>query len=343
MTEQMTSRERVLAALRGEEVDRTPVISPVSLANVECMKLSKSYFPNASLNSVKIAALAETSYTILKFDSIMPYFGIANEAGALGCDVSWGGPEYMSAIYGGVLGSLDEFKKPINYLDAKPIRAITNAIALLKKRYQDRVAMIGKVLGPLSLLFYLYGIQNTLTSLVLEPETVAEVLDSVKELCIEFATAQIEAGADVITISEDAAGDLISRECYHRLIMKTERDVFEAIQDDACVVFHLSCNVMDRADLIRDTGYHALSFDSRNDLPKLKEMVGDMKLIGGVNNPSTLLSGKTEDITREVFYALQNGVALVGPECAIPLRVPNKNLLTIRDAALQYDKMKRYR
>ena len=343
MAEQMTSRERVLAALRGEEVDRIPVISPVSLANVECMKLSKSYFPYASLNSVKIAALAETSHTVLKFDSIMPYFGIANEVGALGCDVSWGGSEHMSAVYGPVLKSLDDFKMPQNYLDLKPIRAIINAVALLKKRYQNRVALVGKVLGPLSLLFYLYGIQNTLNSLVLEPEKVSQILDQIKDLCIEFALAQVEAGADIITISEDAAGDLISRECYRQLVMQSEQAVFEAVESSAFVVFHLSCNVMDRADLIRDTGFHALSYDTRNDLPRLKAMVGDMKLIGGVNNPATLLNGKREDIQQEVFYALDNGASLIGPECAIPLRVPNENLLFIGDAVLQYEKIRRHR
>ena len=35
MTQPMTSRERVLAALRGDPVDRTPVVNPTSIATVE--------------------------------------------------------------------------------------------------------------------------------------------------------------------------------------------------------------------------------------------------------------------------------------------------------------------
>ena len=108
MVEQMTPRERVLSALRGETSDRIPLISPVSLANVECMKISRAYFPYANLHSEKMAALAETSYTVLGFDSVMPYFGITHEAAALGGDVSWGSSEHFSTLYGSVLKHLSD-------------------------------------------------------------------------------------------------------------------------------------------------------------------------------------------------------------------------------------------
>ncbi len=338
MGSQMTSRERVLAALQGQSCDRTPLISPVSLANTDCMRHARAWFPYANTNPQKMAELAQTSFTVLQFDSIMPYFGMTHELGALGCQIHWGGSEQFSAVYGGTLPSLDAFRMPVNYLDSKPIRVILDAIALLKARHGQQAAIIGKIIGPLSLMFYLFGIQNMLNALILEPETTAQLLDAFKELCIAFAVAQIEAGADMITVSEDAAGEMISREGYRKLVMDTERQIFRALQGDTFVTFHLSGNIMDRADLFRDTGFHALSFDSRNDLPRLRAMTGDMKLIGGVNNPGTLLNGSREQIAKEVFYALDNGVDLVAPECAIPLRVPNRNLLAMRDAVLQYGK-----
>ena len=45
MTATMTSRERVLAALAGEPVDRTPVVNPTSVATVELMDLVDAPFP----------------------------------------------------------------------------------------------------------------------------------------------------------------------------------------------------------------------------------------------------------------------------------------------------------
>ena len=41
----MTSRERVLAALRREPVDRTPVVNPTSVATVELMDMVDAPFP----------------------------------------------------------------------------------------------------------------------------------------------------------------------------------------------------------------------------------------------------------------------------------------------------------
>ena len=40
--DEMTSRQRVLAALRREPVDRTPVCNPTSVATVELMDLALS-------------------------------------------------------------------------------------------------------------------------------------------------------------------------------------------------------------------------------------------------------------------------------------------------------------
>ena len=47
LTETMTSRERVLAALNGQPVDRTPVANPTNVASVDLMDLVDAPFPDA--------------------------------------------------------------------------------------------------------------------------------------------------------------------------------------------------------------------------------------------------------------------------------------------------------
>ena len=85
----MTSRQRVLAALRREPVDRTPVCNPTSVATVELMDLVDAPFPDANRVPELMARLAATSYTELGFDSIMPVFSIIQESSALGCKIQW--------------------------------------------------------------------------------------------------------------------------------------------------------------------------------------------------------------------------------------------------------------
>ena len=85
----MTSRERVLAALRREPVDRTPLVNPTSIATVELMDLVGAPFPNANREPELMARLASTGHTELGFDSIMPVFSIIQESSAIGCRSSW--------------------------------------------------------------------------------------------------------------------------------------------------------------------------------------------------------------------------------------------------------------
>ena len=70
----MTGRQRVLAALRREPVDRTPVCNPTSVATVELMDLVGANFPDANRNPEKMARLAATGHTELGFDTVMPVF-----------------------------------------------------------------------------------------------------------------------------------------------------------------------------------------------------------------------------------------------------------------------------
>ena len=48
--EKMNSRDRVLAALSGGKVDRTPVCNPTNIATVELMDLVDAPFPEANRN-----------------------------------------------------------------------------------------------------------------------------------------------------------------------------------------------------------------------------------------------------------------------------------------------------
>ena len=60
------------------------------------------------------------------------------------------------------------------------------------------------------------------------------------------------------------------------------------------------------------------------------EAVNDgIQLVGNINNPVTLYSKEPEDVRAEVFNALDAGVQMIAPECAIPLKTKLQNLLEI--------------
>jgi [methyl-Co(III) methanol-specific corrinoid protein]:coenzyme M methyltransferase len=86
----MNSRERVLAALRRQPVDRTPVCNPTSVATVALMGLADAPFPEANRVPDLMARLGATRYTELGFDTIVPHFSTIQQSSALGCKIQRG-------------------------------------------------------------------------------------------------------------------------------------------------------------------------------------------------------------------------------------------------------------
>ena len=72
----MSKKERVLAALNRQDVDRTPVANQTSVATVEMMDLVDAPFPEACRSAELNAKLAATEISQFDFDSIAPYFSI---------------------------------------------------------------------------------------------------------------------------------------------------------------------------------------------------------------------------------------------------------------------------
>jgi [methyl-Co(III) methanol-specific corrinoid protein]:coenzyme M methyltransferase len=58
-----------------------------------------------------------------------------------------------------------------------------------------------------------------------------------------------------------------------------------------------------------------------------------MSLAGCINNVDALLQGTPEDVYKQARYAIEAGVNIICPECAIPLSTPMENLKAIVEAS----------
>jgi MtaA/CmuA family methyltransferase len=338
---EMTPKERVLAAFRREITDRIPVISPTSIATVESMKITGASFPNVHTNADEMAALAAAGHDIIGFDTVAPYFSVQQEAASLGCEVNWGNLDSMPTISTNPIGDPDDFKIPEDFLDKKPIKTVLDAIKLLKKKYGDKVAVVGKVMGPWTLSYHLHGVQDFLIETVLEPEKVHGFLDAFKEVSLKFALAQFEAGVDMLTWADHATGDLVSAKGYAEFLLPVHKYVTNQLKKYMHhyipIILHTCGNTIDRLHYFAETGFDAFHFDSKNDPVKALEIVKDKILLTGcVNNPQTLLRGTTDEVSKEVKSIIDAGIKLVSPECAIPCSVPNINLIEIVNTAKSY-------
>ncbi len=327
----MSPKRRFLSALFGGRTDRTPVGNPTSVATVELMEATHAYFPDAHLNPEKMASLAAAGHEILGFDTIAPYFSVQQEAEALGCEVDWGDPENMPVNTTSPYSEPEQIQIPADLLEKRPIRTVLQAISILRSRYGDRVAIVGKVMGPWTLSYHLAGLQPFLEDTLLNPDRVRSYLQVLKQVTIAFGKAQMRAGADVLVLADHATGDLVSPRCYRDFLLPVHQEITAEL---GCpTILHICGDTTDRLDYIARAGFDAFHFDSKVNARTAMEIVaGRISLVGNVNNPETLLRGTPEQVKAEVRELLATGVSCVGPECAVPLVTPNANLKAIVEA-----------
>ncbi|MCL4534949.1 MAG: MtaA/CmuA family methyltransferase, partial [Bacteroidetes bacterium] len=211
------------------------------------------------------------------------------------------------------------------------------AIRLLRSRYGDHVVIVGKVMGPWTLSYHLNGIQPFLQDTLLEPDRVRRFLQVLKQVSVAFGKAQVQAGADVLVLADHATGDLVSPNCYRDFLLPVHREITAEL---GCpTILHICGNTTDRLEYITQTGFDAFHFDSKVNARTAMEIVnGRITLVGNVNNPQTLLRGTPEEVKAETRHLLELGVPIVGPECAVPLVTPNRNLAAILEAVQEYHK-----
>ncbi len=326
----MTGRERVLAALRGEPVDRTPVCNPTSVATVELMDLVDAPFPEANRDPELMARLAATGYTELGFDTIMPVFSIIQESSALGCKLQWEQKDNWPTVrmHEPIWIEPNDIQIPPDFLTHKDTKCVVDAIKILKKEYGDEVAIIGKTMGPWTLGYHCFGVEPFLLMSLDDPEKMKVCLDRMKQATVDFGMAQIDAGVDALTLPDHATGDLVSGEYYKRFLSELHIELVERLP--VPLILHICGRTLDRMDYIAQTGLAAFHYDSKNPPDEAMAIVQNrIALVGNINNPETLFAMGPQEVRAEVYQNLEAGVPLVGPECAIPLQTAIENLKEI--------------
>jgi len=331
MTPELKPMERINLILQRKETDRAAYINPVSAATVDSMRATGAFFPEAHTNPDKMAALASATHDLCGLDSVAPYFSVIVEASALGCKIDFGSETAMPTVRGHIYKEPDEFAIPDDFFERPTVKCLLDSIRLLKAKYGDSAVVIGKVIGPWTLSYHLYGVQDFLADTIAEPEKVHGFLEAFRHLSLKLAVAQAVAGADMITWADHATGDLVSAAGYGEFLFPVHKkcvtELKRRLPRPTPIILHTCGNTIDRMDMFAETGFDVFHFDSKNDIDEAVRIAGGrIILAGGLNNPETMLNGTPGDVRREVEMLKGKGIRLIAPECALSTLVPNENL-----------------
>ena len=326
------SKNRFMKALTRDPEAVPACGSGTSTVSVELMEHTGAYFPQAHLDPEKMALLAGAAHTEYGYDVVMPLFSVWHESAALGCPMDWGEQKRMPDCREHIWKTDEDVRIPKDLLKRPGCAVPLKAIELLKKRLGEGAAVCGKVFGPWTLGYHVFGVQEFLMNTLLEPDMVKRAMEKLTEVTLTFARAQIDSGADCILLGDHATRDLCSPDAYREFLTVTHASITEEIS--VPVILHICGDTSDRIGMIAETGLDCFHWDTKLGPPeKARSLAGEtMALMGGINNTELLRKGTPEEVKQAVRHAAKAGTDIIAPECAIPLDVPMVNMKAIGEA-----------
>ncbi len=327
----LNSRGRFLAALEGRTPDRPPTAHVAALTTVELQESTGCAMPEVHLDAEKLVRLCYANHEVLGFDAVtfnINYFG---EPAALGSEMTWGDqttyPNYGHPVW----NDPDDAVVPDDLLDRQPISTYLEAVRIARRDYGDHVGVIAKVMGPLSMVQVMHGVDRTMMDLVQNPDVIRRFLGQAVRILVRCANAEFQAGADAVAIGEGGAGgNMMSPRMYEDVLLNVHKRMIAEINGPT--IMHICGDITPRLDALSQIGLRCFNFDWDVPPPVMKEKAAGAFLVMGNINTTDLLLGTRDDVKRQVRDNLDAGTDIISPGCAVSAKCTNANLRAIVEA-----------
>ncbi|MFW6075547.1 MAG: uroporphyrinogen decarboxylase family protein [Chloroflexota bacterium] len=318
---EMTARERVEAALRGEDVD----FPPVSVW---------SHFPERDQSARQLAdsTLRWQQELDLDFIKLMPPGDYAT--------IDWGA---VSEFRGAPGGTRETIRYPIEGPDdwAKigPVpadrgfnREVVDACRLVREGLGPDVPVLQTIFSPLT-------IANKLSNgLVLEhlrthPDVLHEALSAIQEVTGNVTRASLDAGADgVFFASQCATSDMVTREEYEVFGVRYDQPVLAAAKGAGSrfTMIHIH-GANTYFDILAGYEGHALNWHDRRVGPSISEVLNtypDRAAVAGIDEKriAEMSPDEVSEQVRDARDQANDRHLLIGPGCVALVATPEANL-----------------
>lgn len=341
MTE-MTSRERVLGLLNGEQVDRVACYSGTGTVWGAALKHYGYAFPDVHYDAEKMANIATFPYAQTGFECAMMPFDICVEAELLGCELNLF-RDSDESIYPNIKKriilkqqDMESLVIPDNIEQAGRVPVVCNAIKLAKAKFGDQIPIGAHILGPFTLAGQIMDFNELLMAVFKNPASVSALLGKLTEALIAVAKAYEKAGADYICLREmSGTTDIVSPKQFNQLLQPELAKIIE--KSGVPIILHICGNTNKIVNYMAECSANAISVETKNDLGKTRQDIGTQPFVfGNIDGYEVLVKGTPEDVERETLKCLQSGVDALWPGCEISLKAPFDNLQAMVRAVEKY-------
>ena len=334
----MTPRERVLAAMKQEKLDRPPVAVFTQSATVGEMENCGAAWPEAHSDAKLMAKLGAAQATYFGFEAVRSSFCLTAEAERLGCNVDPGKINSTPMIkkHPFKFDAMEDVYDEPNLLDPEEFlkggrpAVILEATKLLKEQYGNEYAVIGGNTGPFTLAGHMVSTENLVFGIMMNPEMVAKWIDAVNPIVKAYTQALADAGADIIQMSEPSSStDLLSPDMfteYSGNYVKTSL----ACVNGADSVLHICGDTSEIIPLMADTGVTGISVEEKVDSAEaVRIAAGRVACVGNVGVVNPLLQGTPEDCAAAAKRIAEAGFNVISPGCGLSALIKDENLFAL--------------
>jgi len=344
----MTPRERVISAMKLEELDRPPVAIFPQAATVTQMDKLGAAWPEAHKNAELMAKLGTGQADIFGFECVRAPFCLTAEAERLGCRVQVEKKDAAPMIkehpfhfdpMAGEYGDASAIMAPEEFLKGgRPAEAI-KAIGLMKKSHGANYAVVAGNTGPFTLAGHMVNTENMVFGMMMCPEEVAKWVAAINPVVGAYSQALADAGADVIQMSEPSGStDMIAPDMFEDAAGQYLKNSLAAVKG-AFPVLHICGDTYPILDHMIATGVKGLSIEEKVDPAKAAAKVGKRAaLVGNVGSVRPLFQGTPEEVRDAAINCAKAGFSVISSGCGIATATPDANMKILADTIKAYKK-----
>ena len=332
---QRSEKERLVGVLDGKTTDRAAVICPGGMMNAATTEVLRRIGKDVHSDSIAMAQTAVEVRRSTGFENFGVPFCMTIEAECFKSRVDLGNESVEPRVLEYGMSSLTEAAALPDPDPRKSgrIPVVLEAVSMLSKQ-DANVPVIGNLTGPISLATSILDPILFFRFLRKDSKGVHLFLDSLTNFLAGFARAQVEAGADIISIADPSAtGQILGRDHFREFAAPClSRLVAEIRQTGARAILHIcgdTSPIFEELNRIRGA---AFSFDSVVSMKKARAQIDGAPLMGNINT-QLLHQAPSERVKRATAGLIEQRVEIIAPACGLSMQTPLENLKALTDTA----------